>query len=276
MPSLVFTSLSSGQNLIYRTRNSGSNWTRIANSIFTNGSSFIDAISFKDTLNGIAMGDPIPDLNSPDAYFEIYKTTDGGANWNRIPRSNIPEPLTDEIGYNGELTRIGDHIWFGTSHGRIYSSEDGGNNWIVDEIAQGDIAFLKFVDASHGVCYGGVPNQTGRLYYTEDSGKTWSDVTAPFVTADHYFWSFSLIPESYYLFLNISESIEGGPFKTYISKDKGKSWLQIGEANELNAARFISPQVGFAGEGQLKDQDHGTKLFHMLVTRLQEFFRRMN
>lgn len=253
--------ISNGQNLIYRTRNGGTSWTRIANNLFTNGASYLDGIAFKDTLDGIAMGDPVGDSNSATAYFEIYRTLDGGKSWNRIPRSNIPDPLTDEIGYNGEISRIGDHIWFGTNMGRVFSSNDGGQNWKADVVGTSDIGYLKFVDSLHGVCYSAVPPQTGKLLYTEDGGNNWIDATPPFVTEDNYYWSFCLIPQSYYLFINISETFEGGPFKSYISKDRGKTWLQIGESDELQVARFFSPQVGYAGEGQIKNQDHGTKIF---------------
>lgn len=259
--SAIYT-FSDGSNTVLKTEDGGTNWTQTATDIYTNPSSFINAITFKDGQNGLMFGDPAPqDTSSSDLYFELYTTKDGGNIWTRVPRAQIPDPLEEEYGVAGNYCRSGDHIWFGTNKGRIYSSNDGGENWKADVVGNGYVSAINFWDHVHGLTYAEDTGKTGRILYTEDGGLNWKDVTPPFINVDQYYWTVYLVPISNYFLINISETLEGGPFKSFISKDLGNHWVQFGEGDALSYIKFINPQVGYSGEGLVRNQNHATRIF---------------
>ena len=92
---------------IYKTTNRGTTWTP-ATGVFTNSASYPNTIHFFDQNNGVAMGDPV------DGYFEIYTTTNAGANWVRVPSNNIPAPLTGETGQVNLHAYYNNSYWFST------------------------------------------------------------------------------------------------------------------------------------------------------------------
>lgn len=255
--------LNLGTNLILKSDDGGESWKTTASNLFTDPSSFLNGISFKDAQNGIMIGDPSPDTDSTDYYFEIYHTTDGGLTWIRIPQSQIPDPLEDEYGISGEFSRVGDNIWFSTDQGRIIYSNDGGQHWDVSLAGTGYTGFLNFVDDLHGIC-----GSTDSIFsataldikYTEDGGLHWQHVESPYKDST-YFWSLCLIPESNFILTTHAATLQGAPFITWLTKDKGQSWIEIGQADGLSVAQFINPRVGYAGEGVSLNQDHATKIF---------------
>jgi photosystem II stability/assembly factor-like uncharacterized protein len=132
---------------VYKTTNGGAAWTRQTTATFSNSASFPDAIYFWDANTGMVMGDPI------NGDFEIYTTTDGGTTWTLVPAGQIPNCLSGEYGYTSNIDVIGDHVWFGTNKGRIFSSSDKGLNWIVTTPPNqsGKNSFPAFKDALNGL-----------------------------------------------------------------------------------------------------------------------------
>jgi len=265
----------SGTNHIFSTIDKGANWTARATNIFKSDDSYINAIAFKDALNGVIIGDPAPDQGSPDSFFEIYRTTDGGNNWTRIAKNKMPASSDGEYGAFKECKRIGDKIWFSTDAGRIIYSNDGGQNWLASVCGSGYTGFLDFVDNMNGICASEdtlISTQGSlEIKYTSDGGLNWQYAKSPYKDST-YFWSLTMIPGSLYLLANNSITSEGGPFVTWLSKDKGATWLQIGQGDGLSAIKFFTPSIGYAGEGLSVGQNHGTKVFKYAGTPLSGLF----
>lgn len=122
---------SNGGGMIAKTEDGGKSWTQVttSNQFDASKGGFPNVVHFWDKNNGFAMGDPTGTDTDTDTYFEIYTTTDGGANWTRVDKSKIPTPLEDEYGVIGYYTTINDTVWFSTYKGRIYRSVDKGYNW---------------------------------------------------------------------------------------------------------------------------------------------------
>jgi photosystem II stability/assembly factor-like uncharacterized protein len=83
---------------------------------FDGASAFANVVYFWNKDEGFCMGDP------NGGYFEIYTTSNGGVNWSRVARANIPNPsASDEYGTIGQFT-VGDDgvVFFNTTKGRIY------------------------------------------------------------------------------------------------------------------------------------------------------------
>lgn len=174
---------SQNMGAVHQTTNSGLTWTNMTPAgSFTNAASFVNIVTFVTPSVGIIMGDPVA------GEFEIWRTTDGGTTFNKVPGTNIPNPVsTSEYGTVNVYEKYGaNDIWFGTNFNRLYHSVDGGLNWTVSPAltstvgaAQG-IADIAFSDANNGImtAYNGpsAASSTVTLWNTTNGGATWSPV----------------------------------------------------------------------------------------------------
>lgn len=250
---VVGVDLAGGQSYVLKTTDGGTAWNAVSGIPFTDFQSWPNFIHFQDAMNGVLMSDPTPSPSNPVPHFEIYRTADGGNQWTRVSAGQIPSSLFDEFGVAAAYDAIGDHIWFGTSSGRIFSSRDGGASWESTDTGVDFINFVSFSDTLTGI----VATPPFELSLTEDGGQTWTDITPP--GGFTFFVSAAMVPESEYVVLVTADNFVSGPFTTLISPDKGATWLEIGSGEEAGSANFLSPSVGFAGEWQ--PADHRTRLY---------------
>lgn len=104
------------------------------------------------------------------AYGIIYKTTDGGMNWNNIS-TNCSETIVEEDIYFPDQNTGYFGGWYGTCVSRTM---DGGNTW---EILPGNLLYIiksiHFPSPSTGYMAGLLNPQSGGIEKTTDSGNTW-------------------------------------------------------------------------------------------------------
>ena len=117
---------------VFRSIDVGKSWavrsTPMANG---NNSSGIFSLSFRDSLNGIAVGG---DYQNPDAKVAtIIRTMDGGKNWEAIP---------NDLGHKACVQHLGDTYYLAAGRTGLIWSKDDGNTWIeLTEEAYYTIAF---------------------------------------------------------------------------------------------------------------------------------------
>jgi photosystem II stability/assembly factor-like uncharacterized protein len=233
---------------IYRTTDGGKTWSLRWSA--TRKGTFLDAIRFWDSRNGIAMSDPV------DGRFLILLTTDGGEHWTEVPAENIPPALEGEGGFAASgscLLVLGiSHAWFATGGARVarvFRSTDRGRSWTVHDtpiragVASAGIFSIAFRDAKTGVIAGGdyqKPTLRGRnLARTTDGGVTWT-------VADS-----ATSPAGYRSAVAYVPSITGrvlvalGLTGTDLSRDRGGSWLSV-DTVAYNSAAFATPSRGWA------------------------------
>lgn len=161
---------------IYKTIDGGDNWIELAGGLPTTPESRIGlAISNTDPNTVYAIYVDGITLNTK----EIYKTTDGGTNWNPL---NIPPDVTNALGGFG--------WYFGQIHINPYNnnqlivpgvemfmSMDGGVNWVQNvpdwwtyEV-HADKHDVLFLDANSYIIA-----TDGGLYKTDDNGINWTDI----------------------------------------------------------------------------------------------------
>ncbi len=173
----AYVKATGNKGVVYKTINGGTTWTNGGNAtMFSNASSFANLTCFTSTNTGITMGDP------KGGEFEIYRTTDAGATWSVVPGANIPNPSSaTEYGFVDVYTKLGTHIWFGTSTGRVYHSLDEGLNWTVGTVtgATAGVTALAFTDANNGLAYGYATGSVFGLYSTNNGGNTWTAMPVP-------------------------------------------------------------------------------------------------
>ena len=159
---------SSGGGAILKTTDGGSTWTAQTTATFTAPNGFPNVIHFWNADTGFCMGDP------NDGYFEIYTTTNGGINWNRVASTNIPANVSGEYGVTGYLSVVGSTVWFSTNKSNIFKSSDYGNSWslITTPVTSGKQFMVKFRSLNDGIIkMNEAPYST---YETHDGGANWT------------------------------------------------------------------------------------------------------
>ena len=216
---------------IFQTSDGGSTWNRQDSASYDTSSSFANVVYFWDENIGFAQGDPI------NGEFELYVTSDGGNNWNLVPGTNIPNPLSGEYGYTRQIEVVGDNIWFTTNKGRIYHSTNKGNNWLVYTSPISDFGSaevngnLSFSDDNNGI----IVDNLGDVYRSTNSGVSWTQVSTSGVV---YTGGLCFIEGT-----NIVYTTGSG---SSFSNDGGYSWNAI-DTSQHTYVDFINEQVGWSG-----------------------------
>jgi hypothetical protein len=192
------------------------------------------------------MGDPADDLTSTTKYFEIWRTSDGGTTWTRIPSTNIPASIPpDEYGTVNVFDAEGDNIWFGTTKGRVYSSNDRGQNWSVGTTGLTNVFDIDFRDDMHGLA-----KQNGDLYSTIDGGLTWNAVTYSGSYFGYGFGDFASVPGTN-IYIISGTMVPSAPTLadrgTAYSTDEGQTWIPLADSMQITALEFADSLSGWGG-----------------------------
>lgn len=231
---------------VFKTSDGGSTWEQQNSSAYTTpGVSWFNVVHFFDANVGLTMGDPI---GSGLGEFEIYKTTDGGANWTAISAAALPNPLSGEYGYNGGYAAAGGSFWFTTNKGRVYRTTDQGVTWTVSQApitdfgAEAQNGRIYFSDANNGylqknVVAGAV---TTRTYATTTNGGTTWSATAPF-TGTRFILNY--IPGT----TTMVATSQAAPVGTSISTNNGVTWTDLEPTGieQRGASAFLNSTTGW-------------------------------
>jgi photosystem II stability/assembly factor-like uncharacterized protein len=193
------------------------------------------------------MGDP------SDGYYEIYTTTNGGANWVRVPSGNIPAPVdAADYGLTNQYTVNGDTMWFGTTFGRIFISTDRGYTWNVaispipdfgGGINGSESGDMSFTDSQNGL----LQTSDYLLYNTTDGGYTWNPVNWDANLRNFGISEIPGVPNAYISVGEDLDAVRGSSFTT----DGGLTWTNINDNPDSNyvdggVVAFLNANTGFA------------------------------
>lgn len=230
-----------GTGRIVKTYNGGISWVPVGSLYNGSTESFPNAVYFFDSNNGICLGDP------ENGYFEIYRTTNGGNNWNRVPKANIPDTTSStEYGQSAVYCAVNDTIWFGTSDGRVFRSVDKGLNWTVTAVIPGySIGGIAFKDGMNGLVT--TANNNG-VYRTTDGGQTFSLVSSS--TYNYYYshaTSFKYVKgagnkKGFY----ITGGQSGASNTSTYSIDNGDTWIKFDTLFHTSYG-FVDANTGWTG-----------------------------
>lgn len=234
---MFYNSTSATKGYIYKTSDGGQTWSQQGSTLFQSATSFGNVIYFWDANTGVAMGDP------PSGEFEIYTTSDGGANWNAVDAANIPDALSGEYGLVRGLAVGSDGaIWFLTNMGRVYKSTDQGQTWTAyDTGLTGQIEVVACKDANNAWV-----RQAGSMARTTDGGATWNTITP---ASGHFFKNdLCFVPTTADVIIstgvNMSDVTDQG---SSYSLDGGDNWVTIDSAVQRIAVKFFNNGTGWCG-----------------------------
>jgi photosystem II stability/assembly factor-like uncharacterized protein len=233
---------------VYRTTDGGRTWSRRWSA--TRKGTFLDAIRFWDSRNGIAMSDPV------DGKLLLIVTSDGGDSWQEIPAERLPPALQGEGGFAASgtcLTVFGaSHVWIatgGAAAARVYHSPDRGRTWTVHDtplragVPSAGVFSVAFRDSLHGVIAGGdyeKPQLRGRnLAVTADGGVTWT-ATDSASTPAGYRSAVAFVPDT-----RANTLVAVGLTGTDVYVDGGATWTSV-DSTAYNSVAFASPSSGWA------------------------------
>ncbi|MDQ3071668.1 MAG: T9SS type A sorting domain-containing protein [Bacteroidota bacterium] len=249
----MFDSVNSG-GAILRTTDGGQTWMHQTTAEFKAPYGGPNVVHFFDARNGFAMGDP----NGEDTgahYFEIYTTTDGGNNWIRVPANKVAPSGYYEFGMIGNYEVWQDHIWFGTTYGRVYHSRDRGYSWDVFNTpldTTSPIVSLAFRDSLNGLAVGRAttdPHSADMgVLKTTDGGKTWTVVATGVTGGIEKKNDIAFVPmtDDTYIITGSSPGSEGSAFST----DGGQTWTQIDTVKHYKL-EFQDFDVAYSGSFQM-------------------------
>ncbi len=210
---------------IYKTRDGGTTWTlQLA---ITDPDMFLDAMAFRDEAHGVAFSDSV------DGRFVIFTTSNGGADWIRVPADRLPPALPGEGAFAASGTNVAlgatGQIWIGTTKSRVLRSLDDGRTWsvVATLVATGDatgIFSIAFRDAMHGMVVGGNYQQESgavdNVATTSDGGATWTLVRQRGLSGFRSVVAW--LPASRGGWLAV------GPSGSDFSSDDGRTWTPAG------------------------------------------------
>ncbi len=163
---LVGDGPSNGMASIYYTSNAGKNWTKKPINTITG---FINSFIFFNKFQGILLGDPI------GSNWGVASTNDAGQTWKLL--TNLSPPLANETGLVGSVLQKKDTIWFGTTQGRLFRTNDKGETWSVSTVLNGGVVSSVAFNENLAACLYSASNAQGAdrlLAISKDGGKTWT------------------------------------------------------------------------------------------------------
>lgn len=227
-----------GGAAIFHTTDGGLTWPQSGRGVLYDDNSFANFITFKDSMNGVTVGDP------NNGYYEIYKTTNRGTNWTRIAQNKIPATLANNEYGTTFFAATKNSIWFGSTNGRIIYSHDFGNTWSASTVFTGNGFFnrLAFRDSLNGICIVSNATTSGVVYSTTNGGASW---TLQPNNRNLKPGSLCAIPGTKtYLSCTQGRSPNWG---TSISNDDGQTWIELEALNSRNTVAFFDRSTGWCG-----------------------------
>jgi len=212
----LYTGFATGNNRVYKSTNSGFNWTEINSSFIANYSQY--CISAPDANNLFLAG----------AYGNIIKTSDGGSNWSF---------LNSKITNNGisAIQAIDSLRLFALAPNRtLMKTTNSGGNWSVMDSTMFSLSIssMFFINSNTGW----LGNSTG-VYKTTNAGINWSlSVTYGVPVTNIKFFNSGT---GYAMHTNSA---------LYKSTNFGDNWTQVYQLpSGFTIISFVDEQTGFIG-----------------------------
>lgn len=270
---------------VFKSTDAGANWSHVglenAGGI---GRVEVDPTN-ADRVFVAAMGN----LFSPNPQRGVYRTTDGGQNWENVLFISDStgaidlciNPNNPNIIYAGMWERVRGpyHRTYGGNSSGLYRSTDGGDTWteLTNGLPTGSMG-RPAVDISRShpdilyVTYSKTNGTFDDVYKTTDGGDTWTDLNTG-LGASAYSWWFSKVQ----IHPNLPDVVWVEDFRMHKSTDGGLNWNNVGGIHVDQHALYSHPMesnfviIGNDGGVYLSENGSQTNTF-VTVLPITQFY----
>ncbi|MGE5136915.1 MAG: WD40/YVTN/BNR-like repeat-containing protein [Gemmatimonadota bacterium] len=192
----------------------------------------------------------------------IFRTTDGGATWDRLP-PQLPESCAG-VSRPRILTTAWDHVdgktaWFGVEEGGLWRSRDRGDTWeridgtprsLPHGVTNSDIHCIAVLDGPPKTIVVAVVNA---LFVSQDDGETWTRQGTREAYGIYYTRLVTRLPDSDDLLLGIGDGTPGTMTRIFRSTDLAQTWTESSLDTPANSTTWAfavhpaDPALVFAG-----------------------------
>ena len=189
----------------------------------------------------------------------MYKSTDGGSNWQKIgldSTEHISKILFDPNDAKTLFVAVPGPLWSSSAHRGLYKTSDAGKTWkkilfVNNETGCADVtinpanpkimlaSFWQFRRKPFAFSSGG-PGSA--LYKSIDGGETWNKITQGLPSGDLGRLVITVNPSKPAEVLAIVEAATPG---LYLSKDEGSSWEKLAATENITARPFYFSTMVF-------------------------------
>ena len=211
-------------------------------------------------------------LYGPQPEKGVYRTTDGGKNWEKVLFVNdssganelVMDPTNPRVLY-ATFWQMEIHTWGRTSGGAgsgIWKSTDGGTTWKrltgnglpTKQIGKINLTVSKtnpnrvyaLIETGDGVPLAdGKPTDRGRLFRSDDAGVSWKLMSSDLTMAGrtHYYNRLTVSPDNenevYFVSAAFSKTLDAGehiidvPFAQWPGGDHHEMWIDPSDGNRM-------------------------------------------
>jgi photosystem II stability/assembly factor-like uncharacterized protein len=173
---------------VWKSTDAGKTWERAG----LDKSRFISRMRIHPTNPDIVYAAVLGDIFKPDRTRGVYKTIDGGKNWENVLFASdvagavdlIMDPKNPEILYatTWDIKRTPYSLESGGPSSKMYKSVDGGKSWIDLTVKEGfpegmlGIMGITVSPKNPERLYAIIENENGGVYTSKDAGDTWEKV----------------------------------------------------------------------------------------------------
>lgn len=236
---------------VYRSTDAGRTWTHMGLASRT-GQQMIGRIRIDpadcNRVYVAALGDPF----GPNDERGVYRTTDGGTNWQRVLfRSReagavdlVIDPADSRTLYAG-FWQAYRKEWLLSSGGPgsgLFKSTDGGNTWTELTRNQGlprgiwGKVGVSVSGADRNRVYAIIEADSGGVFISDDAGATWQQVSDDRNVRQRAFYYTRIVADP-----QEKETVYALNVSFYRSRDGGRTWQTVGTPHSDNHDLWIAP-----------------------------------
>lgn len=251
---------------VYKTTNGGKTWTHVGLKETRQISRVIIHPKDPDIVYVAALGH----FAGPNPERGVYRTTDGGRNWERVLFQDEDSGVIDfemdrerpELLYAAtwEVRRFPWGIRSGGEGSRIYRSRDAGESWeeITNNPGMPDAQVrerigLTLTEAKEGRVYALISSDAGKgLYRSDDGGDNWQFMTDDVRLFARAYYYMHIIADP-----SVADRVYVAAEELFRSDDGGKTFEDINREHSDHHDLWIDPNDS---DRLIDGQDHGALL----------------